>query len=104
MCCHTSLSLITTCGLDRYVRIYNYEDNSLYHKIYMKQRMTAILFSKEEEGYQTASSLLKKRLIESPITSQGVVTEATIDDPKDDVWTTIEPVYDDHPKKKSKRR
>jgi ribosome biogenesis protein NSA1 len=92
ICCHPSLPLIATCGLDRYVRIYNYEDRSLYHKIYVKQRMTAILFSKDEGGYQATSN-------GPTISSHRAENEAIADD---DVWATMESVDDDLPKKKPK--
>jgi hypothetical protein len=73
----------------------------LYNRIYVKQRMTAILFSKEEESYQATSNLLNQGSI-NPSNDASDEIEAG-DDNNDDIWAVMEPIHDDHPKKKSKR-
>jgi len=45
---HESSKFIACCGLDRYLRVYNYESKELVSNIYMKQILNALLLSGEE--------------------------------------------------------
>ncbi|EGG24748.1 WD40 repeat-containing protein [Cavenderia fasciculata] len=45
---HPTLPLVAVAGLDRHVRIYNLKNRTLINKLYMKQKITSVLFSSEE--------------------------------------------------------
>ncbi|KAK5579720.1 hypothetical protein RB653_009406 [Dictyostelium firmibasis] len=45
---HPTLPLLATVGLDRYLRVYDLDNRKMLHKVFLKQRLSSVLFSKEE--------------------------------------------------------
>ncbi|XP_053544839.1 WD repeat-containing protein 74 [Bombina bombina] len=77
--CHASLSLVATCGLDRFLRIHNYADKELLHKVYLKSRLNCLLFSSQEKWEEENDTDL---------------LEDGVKDEEDEVWDTMETVTD----------
>jgi ribosome biogenesis protein NSA1 len=96
MMCHPSLPLICTCGLDRYLRIYNYQTRALYKEVYLKQKMTAILFGREQEGYLPATLMPKMSIIPE----NKKINE--MNDKEDDIWDNMGIVQEGPIKKKNR--
>ncbi|KAM9975186.1 hypothetical protein ACTFIW_008664 [Dictyostelium discoideum] len=51
---HPTLPLLATVGLDRHLRVYNLDNRKMLHKIFLKQRLSCVLFSKEEPTNEIA--------------------------------------------------
>ncbi|KAN0038197.1 hypothetical protein ACTA71_000369 [Dictyostelium dimigraforme] len=51
---HPTLPLLATVGLDRFLRVYNLDNRKMLHKIFLKQRLSTVLFSKEEPTNEIA--------------------------------------------------
>ncbi|KAF2077830.1 hypothetical protein CYY_000875 [Polysphondylium violaceum] len=47
MSIHPTLPLLATVGLDRMLRVYDIDSRKMLHKIYLKQRLSGVLFSKD---------------------------------------------------------
>ncbi|XP_072887252.1 WD repeat-containing protein 74-like isoform X2 [Hemitrygon akajei] len=46
--CHSSLPLVASCGLDRFLRVHNMVDSKLQHKVYLKSRLNCLLFTSRD--------------------------------------------------------
>ncbi|XP_053304510.1 WD repeat-containing protein 74 [Spea bombifrons] len=76
--CHKSMSLVASCGLDRFLRIHHINEKELLHKVYLKSRLNCLLLTScdkwEEEDV-------------SPIVNE--MKEET-----DEVWDAMETVVE----------
>jgi len=45
--CHPSLPYVSCVGLDRFLHVFHQSTRKLAHKVYLKQRLTAVLFSEQ---------------------------------------------------------
>ncbi|XP_059814525.1 WD repeat-containing protein 74-like, partial [Hypanus sabinus] len=50
--CHSSLPLVASCGLDRFLRVHNVIDSKLLHKVYLKSRLNCLLFTSRDNWEQ----------------------------------------------------
>lgn len=82
---------VATCGLDRFLRVHNYETSQLVSKVYLKSRLNCLLFSNHEPIKLDTKN--KKTEIEddqlSNINSEDLGT--------DDLWSDMETIMDEHP-------
>ncbi|XP_043931679.1 WD repeat-containing protein 74 [Protopterus annectens] len=86
--CHSSLPLVASCGLDRFLRIHNIDDKSLQHKVYLKSRLNCLLFTSRENWEK-----------EDIVISADCAEEIKEED--DEIWDTMKTVVD---KNKTKRK
>ena len=82
---------VATCGLDRFLRVHNYETGQLVSKVYLKSRLNCLLFSKHEPIKMETTN--KKAVVDddqlSNINSEDLGT--------DDLWSDMETIIDEHP-------
>ncbi|KAK3603142.1 hypothetical protein CHS0354_042967 [Potamilus streckersoni] len=63
--CHSSEPLVASCGLDRFLRIYDINTKQLMHKFYLKSRLNCLIFANklsiedEGQGEEKESGILK---------------------------------------------
>ncbi|EGC30475.1 hypothetical protein DICPUDRAFT_41400 [Dictyostelium purpureum] len=62
---HPTLPLLATVGLDRFLRVYNLDSRKMLQKVFLKQRLSGILFSKEEPNESQEDEELWKNLEEN---------------------------------------
>ncbi|KAG8437932.1 hypothetical protein GDO86_008572 [Hymenochirus boettgeri] len=77
--CHSSMPLVASCGLDRFLRIHNFNDKTLLHKVYLKSRLNCLLLTSRDKW--------EEEDVTSPV-------EQDIKDEEDEVWDTMETVTD----------
>lgn len=46
--CHSSLPLVASCGLDRFLCLHSLDDRTLQHKVYLKSRLNCLLLASRE--------------------------------------------------------
>lgn len=94
--CHKKQPLVASCGLDRYVRIHDYQTKELKQKFYLKSRLNCLLFMDDDESKLTEDLDVD----EIPLcTNDNDNNNDTIDD--EDIWNKLEVVK---VKTKSKRK
>lgn len=47
---HPTEGLLATCGLDRFLRVYDTTTRKQLHKVYLKQKLNCVLFSHQKKG------------------------------------------------------
>ncbi|XP_041366173.1 WD repeat-containing protein 74-like [Gigantopelta aegis] len=94
--CHSSLPLVASCGLDRFLRIHDIESRELLHKFYLKSRLNCLLFSSK---WRDADHEQIQETVPASETKTSV-------DSDDDVWEALEEVKSESVvnKKKSVKR
>ncbi|KAK6466423.1 WD repeat-containing protein 74 isoform X2, partial [Huso huso] len=80
--CHSSLPLVASCGLDRFLRIHNTQDGLLQHKVYLKSRLNCLLFSSQDKLEADGETALQ----------DGVKEED--EEEEDEVWADMPTVTD----------
>ncbi|KAK1154991.1 hypothetical protein AOXY_G28052, partial [Acipenser oxyrinchus oxyrinchus] len=81
--CHSSLPLVASCGLDRFLRIHNTQDGRLQHKVYLKSRLNCLLFSSRDKLEADGETAL-----------QDGVKEEDEGEEEDEVWADMPTVTD----------
>ncbi|XP_075426185.1 WD repeat-containing protein 74 [Ascaphus truei] len=76
--CHTSLPLVASCGLDRFLRIHNLHEKELLHKVYLKSRLNCLLLTSRDKWEEEEA--------ETPLSAEDVKEE------DDEVWGAMETV------------
>lgn len=83
---------VATCGLDRFLRVHDYETSVLASKVYLKSRLNCLLFSKHEP-VKAATATNGKKVVDddqlSNINSEDLGT--------DDLWSDMETIIEEHP-------
>ncbi|KAM4721583.1 WD repeat-containing protein 74 [Rhinophrynus dorsalis] len=78
--CHTSMPLVASCGLDRFLRIHNLTDKELLHKVYLKSRLNCLLLTSRDKWEE-------EEVASTP-------AEDVKEEEEDEVWDTMETVMD----------
>ncbi|XP_041093981.1 WD repeat-containing protein 74 [Polyodon spathula] len=81
--CHSSLPLVASCGLDRFLRVHNTQDRQLQHKVYLKSRLNCLLFSSQDKLQADGETAL-----------QDGVKEEDVEEEEDEVWADMPTVTD----------
>ncbi|KAM4617306.1 WD repeat-containing protein 74 [Discoglossus pictus] len=79
MQCHASMPLVASCGLDRFLRIHNYSDKELLHKVYLKSRLNCLLMTSRDKW--------EEEDLAAPLAEE-------VKEEEDEVWDTMETVVD----------
>jgi ribosome biogenesis protein NSA1 len=92
---------VATCGLDRFLRVYNADTSDISSKIYLKSRLNCVLYSKHEPIVNRKS---KPKTNDND--QDDILSDINSEDfGTDQLWSDIEKITDEHPevfKKKKK--
>ncbi|XP_061185658.1 WD repeat-containing protein 74-like [Saccostrea echinata] len=91
---HSTLPVIVSCGLDRYLHVHSVEDKS-HQKIYLKSRLTSLLLKKSWEEKKETDDDDEDVVVKTEVLSDEEVNE-------DEIWGNME-VVQTKTKKKEKR-
>ncbi|NP_001091349.1 WD repeat domain 74 L homeolog [Xenopus laevis] len=83
--CHSSMPIVASCGLDRFLRIHNYQNKELLHKVYLKSQLNCLLLTSREKWEEEDAT--------SP-------AEQDVKEEEDAVWDNMETVVDKTSKKR----
>lgn len=89
--CHPMQNMVASCGLDRYLRLYDIDSRKLIHKFYVKSRVNAMLFSSKQRPTNEAN-VSEEVLMEEEdmINAENEPEEATGED--EALWSKMVPV------------
>ncbi|CAH1797372.1 unnamed protein product [Owenia fusiformis] len=90
--CHPTMPWVTSCGLDRFLRIHETKSNKLLYKFYMKSRLNCVLFSKRITAETPAEIDEIDITVEKDSGRSG--------DSDEDVWDTLDTVGGSKPSKR----
>ncbi|CAI9724885.1 repeat-containing 74-like [Octopus vulgaris] len=77
--CHPTLPYVATCGLDRYLRVYNLVSREMIYSFYLKSRLNCLLFAKKwPSAGESASSC--------PNNENSTVDQNEDENAPDDLW------------------
>ena len=85
--CHSTLPLVASCSLDRFLRIHDIQTKELLHKFYLKSRLNCLLFSSkwnDDDQEKTQETI--------PAVETNCVDSDDEEEDDDDVWDTLEEV------------
>lgn len=90
-----SQQLVASCGLDRYLRIFDVDPPGMKHQMYLKLQCNCVLFGNIQSGGTCDASMCKHRNLQD-CTGPDDEGHSESDD-EDDVWATMEAVGDTKP-------
>lgn len=93
--CHSSVALVASCGVDRYVRIHNIKTKALVHKFYLKSRLNCLLLT-DDWPVDIDNTLVTDSL--DQIRPSSMDSKNTDED--EDVWKTFD-VVNSEPRSKT---
>ncbi|KAG9475510.1 hypothetical protein GDO78_003747 [Eleutherodactylus coqui] len=86
--CHSSMPVVASCGLDRFMRLHSLTDKKLLHKVYLKSRLNCLLLTSRDKWEEEELT---------PVMADEVKEEE-----EDEVWKKMETVADKSSSKKRK--
>jgi ribosome biogenesis protein NSA1 len=94
-------NFVATCGLDRFLRVYNLDTSDISSKIYLKSRLNCLLYSKHEP------IVMKKQKKPDDEVEDDILSDINSEDfGTEQLWSDIETVTEEHPevfKRKAKK-
>eukprot|EP01137_Pigoraptor_chileana_P021408 Opistho-2@85055 len=93
--CHPTLPFVASCGLDRFLRVHSLQTRKTIHKVYLKQKLNALVFS--AEGFVMSEADKARRRLKKRAPAVEEIEE------DDALWASMEAAAQQRKKKKIAR-
>lgn len=93
--CHSSLPMVASCGLDRFLCVHSLDERKLQHKVYLKSRLNCLLLT--SRALQDDAQTVAREEESAEVKEEQAGSD-------DEVWEQMEHVAEEEVRRKKRKK